>query len=218
MLASVHRSARDSVRDTVLGMVEGARHVAARPRAAAALLAIGVHRLCYGVFTLMTLLLYRNTFESGSGLFPTGILGLGQVVAAAALGTLLAAVVTPPVVRRIGTTHWIPLLLVGGGVAQLAIGLRFVPAAVVLVGLLLGFVAQAVKICVDTTLQETVEDDYRGRVFSVYDTLFNVTFVVALLLGALTLPPSGISAPMLVAVAVGYLVAAVTYARITHGR
>jgi hypothetical protein len=42
--------------------------------------------------------------------------------------------------------------------------------------------------------------------------------VVALLLGALTLPPSGISAPMLVAVAVGYLVAAVTYARITHGR
>jgi MFS family permease len=130
MLASVHRSARDSVRDTVLGMVEGARHVAARPRAAAALLAIGVHRLCYGVFTLMTLLLYRNTFESGSGLFPTGILGLGQVVAAAALGTLLAAVVTPPVVRRIGTTHWIPLLLVGGGVAQLAIGLRFVPAAV----------------------------------------------------------------------------------------
>ena len=218
MLASVHRSARDSVRDTVLCMVEGARHVAARPRAAAALLAIGVHRLCYGVFTLMTLLLYRNTFESGSGLFPTGILGLGQVVAAAALGTLLAAVVTPPVVRRIGTTHWIPLLLVGGGVAQLAIGLRFVPAAVVLVGLLLGFVAQAVKICVDTTLQETVEDDYRGRVFSVYDTLFNVTFVVALLLGALTLPPSGISAPMLVAVAVGYLVAAVTYARITHGR
>jgi MFS family permease len=211
MLASVHRSARDSVRDTVLGMVEGARHVAARPRAAAALLAIGVHRLCYGVFTLMTLLLYRNTFESGSGLFPTGILGLGQVVAAAALGTLLAAVVTPPVVRRIGTTHWIPLLLVGGGVAQLAIGLRFVPAAVVLVGLLLGFVAQAVKICVDTTLQETVEDDYRGRVFSVYDTLFNVTFVVALLLGALTLPPSGISAPMLVAVAVAY-------ARITHGR
>ncbi len=40
------------------------------------------------------------------------------------------------------------------------------------------------KICVDTTLQETVDDDFRGRVFSVYDTLFNVTFVVALLVGA----------------------------------
>ena len=49
------------------------------------------------------------------------------------------------------------------------------------------------KICVDTTLQEWVEDDFRGRVFSVYDTLFNVTFVAALLVGAFVLPASGIS-------------------------
>ena len=53
------------------------------------------------------------------------------------------------------------------------------------------------KICVDTTLQESVEDDYRGRVFSVYDTLFNVTFVAALLVGAFVLPASGISYPLL---------------------
>jgi uncharacterized membrane protein len=78
-------------------------------------------------------------------------------------------------------------------------------------------VAQAVKICVDTTLQETVEDDFRGRVFSVYDTLFNVTFVVALLVGAFALPPSGVSSPVLVAVAVGYLLAAAGYARVTRG-
>jgi len=180
-------------------------------------MAIGLHRLCYGVFTLMTLLLYRNTFESGGGPFPVGILGLGQVVAAAAAGTLLAAAVTPPVVRRIGTTRWIPLLLTGGAVVQVGLGLHVVPAAVVLAGLLLGFVAQAVKICVDTTLQETVEDDFRGRVFSVYDTLFNVTFVVALLLGAVTLPPSGISYPVMVAVALGYLLAAAGYVRATRG-
>ena len=66
------------------------------------------------------------------------------------------------------------------------------------------------KICVDTTLQETVDDDYRGRVFSVYDTLFNVTFVVALLVAAVVLPPSGVSyRRCLVAVAAGYLLAAV---------
>ena len=215
MAHSVRMSAWDSARGTVLGMVAGARHVAARPPAAAALLAIGLHRLCYGVFTLMTLLLYRNTFEPGGGLFPGGMLGLGQVVAAAALGTLLAAVITPPVVRRIGTTRWIPLLLTGGAVAQVALVLSFASAAVVVVGLLLGFVAQAVKICVDTTLQETVEDDFRGRVFSVYDTLFNVTFVVALVVGVFAVPPSGISTPVPVAVAGGYLFAAVTYSRLT---
>jgi MFS family permease len=216
MAVAVRRSARDSARDTVLGMVAGARHVAALPPAAAALLAIGLHRFCYGVFTLTTLLLYRNTFEEEGGLFPGGILGLGQVVAAAAFGTLVAAVVTPAVVRHIGTRRWILLLLTGGGTAQLALALSFEPAAVVLVGVLLGFVAQAVKICVDSTLQETVEDDFRGRVFSVYDTLFNITFVVALMVGAFVLPASGVSWVVPVAVAGGYLVAAAAHARITR--
>jgi hypothetical protein len=61
-----------------------------------------------------------------------------------------------------------------------------------------------------------VDDDFRGRVFSVYDTLFNVTFVAALLVGAFVLPPSGISYPALVAVAAVYVLAAVCYARITR--
>ncbi|WP_324275114.1 hypothetical protein [Blastococcus brunescens] len=138
----VRRAALDTARDTLSGLVAGARHVTARPPAAAALLAIGLHRFCYGVFTLMTLLLYRNTFADGGGLFPGGILGLGQVVAAAAVGTLVAAVVTPPVVRRIGTRRWIPALLIGGAAVQVALGLWFTTVAVVLVGLLLGFVAQ----------------------------------------------------------------------------
>jgi hypothetical protein len=69
---------------------------------------------------------------------------------------------------------------------------------------------------VDSTLQETVADDFRGRVFSVYDTLFNVTFVAALLVAAFLLPPSGISYPLLVTVAVGYLAAAAAYTRLTR--
>jgi sugar phosphate permease len=120
------------------------------------------------------------------------------------------------VVRRIGKPRWITLVLTAAGIGQLGLGLPFVPPTIVLAGLVLGFVAQAVKICVDTTLQEWVADDFRGRVFSVYDTLFNVTFVAALIVGAFVLPPSGISYPMLVAVGAGYLLAALAYARITR--
>jgi hypothetical protein len=69
---------------------------------------------------------------------------------------------------------------------------------------------------VDTTLQETVDDDFRGRVFSVYDTLFNVAFVVALVLAAFVLPASGISYPLLVAVGVGYVLTGLNYARATR--
>jgi hypothetical protein len=210
------RSARLSPGDVVRGMVAGARHVWARPPAAAALLAISLHRLGFGVLTLMTLLLYRNRFEAADGMFPGGIVGLGEVVAAGAVGTLLAAWITPGVVRRIGKPRWITLLLVVAGVTQVGLGLPFRPPTIVLASLVLGFVAQGVKICVDTTLQESVEDDFRGRVFSVYDTLFNVTFVVALLVGAVVLPASGISYPLLVLVGAGYLVAAVGYARVTR--
>jgi len=212
----VARSARLSARDVGRGMVAGARHVWALPPAAAALLVISLHRFAYGVLTLMTLLLYRNTFAPGGGPFPGGIVGLGEVVAAGAVGTLRAAWVTPAVVRRIGKPRWIVLLLVGAGASQVALGLPFRAAAVVLAASVLGFVAQAVKICVDTTLQEWVEDDFRGRVFSVYDTLFNVTFVAALLVGAVVLPASGRSAALLAAVGVGYVLAAVGDAHLTR--
>lgn len=208
------RTARLSVVEVARGMLSGARHAWAERQAAAALSAIGLHRVCNGFLTLMTLLLYRNTFAD-DGLFPGGMLGLGEVVAAGALGTLTGAVVTPWVVRHIGKPRWITGLLAFGGLALLGLGLPFLPPTIVLAGFAIGFVGQGVKICVDTTLQETIDDDHRGRVFSVYDTLFNVTFVVALVVAAFVLPPSGISYPVLVVVSVVYLATAVLYARWT---
>jgi hypothetical protein len=208
---AVARSAHLSAREIAAGMVSGARHAWARPPAAAALTVIGLHRLCYGVLTLATLLLYRNTFVDG-GPLAGGLLGLGVALAAGAVGTLLAAVVTPPVVRRTGKPPWVTVLLVGAGLTQLTLGLVFEPLPVVVGALLLGFAGQAVKICVDTTLQECIDDDHRGRVFSVYDTVFNVAFVVSLLVGALVLPSSGVSVPVVAAVGLTYLATAALYA------
>ncbi len=209
------RSVHLSVRDVVVGMAAGARHVWAHPPAAAALAAMSLHRLCFGFLTLVILLLYRNTFPPDGGFFTGGLVGLGEVVGAGAIGTLLAAAVTPWVVRHVGKPRWITWLLAGAGVALPALFLAFTAPTTVVAGLALGFLAQAVKICVDTTLQESVDDDFRGRVFSVYDTLFNVTFVVAVLIGAFTLPSSGISYWMLGIVGATYLLTAVLYRRIT---
>ena len=211
-----HMRAVLSVRDVLRGMASGARHAWAHPPAVAVLLAIGLHRFGFGCLTLVTLLLYRNTFAADAGLFPGGLVGLGEVVGAGAVGTLLAAAVTPWVVRHIGKPRWVTWLLAVGGVAQAALFIPYIPQTVVAAGLVMGFVSQAVKICVDTTLQESVDDDFRGRVFSVYDTLFNVTYVVALLVGAFVLPPSGISYGTLLVVIVGYLLTAVAYSRITR--
>jgi MFS family permease len=135
------------------------------------------------------------------------------VVAAGAVGTLLAAVATPAAVRRLGTARWVTLLLALGGVLLTALGLPFLPVTVVLAGAVLGFLGQGVKICVDATLQRAVDDDVRGRVFSVYDMLVNVGYVLALLVAAYLLPADGVSPPAVVAVGTAYVLTALYAAR-----
>jgi len=71
--------------------------------------------------------------------------------------------------------------------------------------------SQGIKIVVDTTLQRECDDDYRGRVFSVNDTTFNLSFVVGLFVAALALPENGHSVPALLLVSAGYLVLAAWY-------
>ncbi|MBB3086243.1 MFS transporter [Geodermatophilus sabuli] len=205
---SATRAASLSMRAVGAGMVAGARHAWARPPAVVALAVITAHRLCFGLVTLMTLLLFRNTLDAW-GPVPGGLGGLGVVVAAGAGGTLLAAAVTPAAVRRLGRSRWVTLLLAVAGPLLVALGLPALAPTVVLAGLVLGFVGQGVKICVDATLQESVEDDFRGRVFSVYDTLVNVSYVVALVAAAFLLPASGVSAALVVTVGAVYALTAV---------
>ncbi|MDP9417150.1 MAG: MFS transporter, partial [Actinomycetota bacterium] len=85
--------------------------------------------------------------------------------------------------------------------------------AVVLGGFVLGFAAQGSKICVDTIVQESVDDEYRGRVFSFYDVLFNVSFVSAAAFAALAVPASGASRPVYALIALGYAATSLGYAR-----
>jgi len=54
-----------------------------------------------------------------------------------------------------------------------------------------GSAAQGVKISVDTTVQETSTMISAGRVFSVYDTVFNVMYVLAAVVGVFGLPDTG---------------------------
>jgi MFS family permease len=206
---------RETFADIARGLVAGARHVAQLRPTAAALAAIGAHRFFYGISTISILLLYRNYFTD-DGLFRAGLAGLAQIFAAAAVGVLAAAAVTPAAVRRIGKPAWISVVLGLAAVTELVLVTPFRMQTLVPAALLLGLVAQASKICVDTIVQETVSDDYRGRVFSFYDVLFNITFVAAAVAGAVILPMSGKSYAVLALIAAGYAVTAIGYAAVTR--
>ncbi|WP_163512630.1 MFS transporter [Fodinicola acaciae] len=191
------RARRDTLWGVAKGMVAGLRHVSRRRSTGYLLMAITGHRVLFGVLTILTLLLCRNYFRSGLG-------GVAIVGVAIAAGAFIAAVITPWATRRMAPRTWVTLLLLAAALAELAGGLPFHPAGTVAGGLLVGLAGQGIKIVTDTSVQVECEDDFRGRVFSVYDTLFNASMVAGLLIGAVVLPVTGKSYPVLVTVALGY--------------
>jgi len=204
------RSHGETVAHVLSGLVAGAQHVRSHPSVTRAFMVIGIHRFAYGISAICTLLLYRNYFKDELP-FRAGLGGLGQVVAGIAVGGALAAFVTPIMARHLGYTRWPALMLIAAGFVEWALGLPFTMQALVPAALLLGFVAQGVKICVDTLVAQRVADDFRGRVFSLYDTLFNIVFVGAGVLTAVALPDTGRSVPAVLIIGAAYLLVGVWY-------
>jgi hypothetical protein len=193
------------------GMVAGVRHLASRRGAAAVVLAQAGHRLLYGVLLLDAILLYRNYFNAGHN-FAHSMTGLGSLVVAGAVGALAASVITPGVTRLIGGWRWVVLVLAVVAVAIPLLVLPYRSRLLVVAVFLVNLAAQSLKIVTDTALQLECTDEYRGRVFSCNDTMFNLSFVGGIVIGAYTLTERGHAPTTVIAVGAGYGLIAVWYA------
>ncbi|MFE4516297.1 MFS transporter [Kitasatospora sp. NPDC056783] len=196
-----------------VGLGAAVRHLVRDCRPAVhALAAVTAARFCYGVLIVVVVMLARYTFNDPAD-SAAGLVTLGQAVGLSAAGFFVAAVVSPWCTRKLGLAGWMTACLIAPVVFVPALGLGFALVPCLIAALLLGVVTQGTKICADTVVQESVEDEYRGRVFAIYDVLFNVAFVAAALVTALVLPLSGRSLPVLLGVAGVYALTAVLYLR-----
>ena len=197
---------------TARDLTAGVRHLAepARREAAWALMAMSLMRFCYGAVTVMVLMLCRYAWSSPSD---GGLALLGLAVGISGAGFFAAAVLTPWAVGRLGPGGWIVICAASAAVLEPALGLPFAPAPMLATAFVLGLITQGAKIATDTLVQSSVDDRFRGRIFSVYDVLFNVAFVGAAAVAALMLPPDGRSAALVVTVAVIYAAIAGAMAR-----
>jgi hypothetical protein len=148
-----------------------------RRGAAAALGATGGFSFLFGPLFLMSILLYRDYFYRSSVGTAEG--HVGGLVIASGIGYACAALITPPVTRRLSKPAWITLLLMASAVVTMALGETFNQVAYLAIGFCLYLTRQGVAICATTILQEEVGDAYRGRVFAFYDMMFNVTYVAS---------------------------------------
>lgn len=199
----------------VQGLASGARHAWQRRPVAAALGATGSQRTMYGILLLTSILLYRNYFYAASGA-NTSLEHFTLVVIAAAVGYGLAALVIPIVTRRVSKAACIATLLGLGAVVTGVLGPTFQQVSFLVISLALGLVAQGVAICTTTIIQQQMDDNYRGRVFALYDMLFNVPFVLGAVIAAQIIPDNGKSYALIAVAAFGYLAAAAAYAVISR--
>ncbi|MFJ3273439.1 MULTISPECIES: MFS transporter [unclassified Streptomyces] len=201
---------RGALATTARGLVDGLRHLSERKDAARALAAITVIRFCYGALTVMVLMLCRYAWsDSNSG----GLALLGLAVGFSGAGFFAAALVTPWAVGWLGRLRWTAACAAAAAVLEPALGLWFRPGPMLVAAFVLGVVTQGAKIATDTVVQASVDDSFRGRIFSLYDVLFNVAFVGAAAAAALVLPPDGESAAVVIGVAALYTIVAVTMFR-----
>lgn len=196
-LGPSHDEGRESVHDVVRGLVNGARQLRARPPAARAIGLVAAQRATFGMLTALALLQARARNPGDSAIAE---LALGATLAGA--GALLAALATPQVTRRLSQPLWSAIGVTVGTVGA-GVGLATVSVPGLLVGAaFLGAGGQAAKVCTDTTVQEAIDDDHRGRVFTLYDMAVNVAIVTGVVLTVVLAAAdgSGLTVPVLMAV------------------
>ncbi|MFJ8910668.1 MFS transporter [Amycolatopsis sp. NPDC102389] len=183
------------------GLADGAKAAWRTPSVTAGFVALFAHRASYGISLLVTVLLMRNHFAAG-------MTGLGQMAAFAGAGILVAGLLTARLIKLFGRVRVVVGALVLAAVAQSALGLPMTIPTALLAAFLVTGAGQVLKLCVDSSVQLDVADEARGRVFALYDTLFNVTQVVAVSLAAAVIPDDGRSPGLLVTATALYLAGA----------
>ncbi|SFA80817.1 Predicted arabinose efflux permease, MFS family [Amycolatopsis marina] len=202
----------DAVTAVARGLFDGARAALRCPGVRAGFVALLAHRAAFGIALLLTVLLMRFSFTD-EGPFKAGLAGLGQVAVLGGAGIVLAGYLTPRLVERFGRRRAIVGSLLLAAVAQAGLGLPFLLPTVLIASFAVTSAGQVIKLCVDASVQRDIGDESRGRVFALYDTLFNVTQVLAVTVAALLAPPDGHAPALLVGAIVLYLLGAVGFVR-----
>ncbi|MEV0444469.1 MFS transporter [Streptomyces spectabilis] len=186
---------------TARGLLAGVRHLAERRAAAHALVSMTLMRFCFGALTVMVLMLCRYAWSSSED---DGLALLGIAVVFSGAGFFAAAVMTPWAVGRFGARGWMIVCAATAAVLGPALLLPFAPGSILAAAFVIGLTTQGAKIATDTVVQSAADDGFRGRIFSLYDVLFNVAFVGAAGVAALMLPPDGKSVLLVALVALVY--------------
>lgn len=198
------------------GLYRAVVHLWRRRPAVLGLAFFGGQRLLYGMLFVEALLLYRHWFH-GVDDISGATRDIGVWAAVNGVGVLLSAIATPWAASRLGVMRWMVVLFIGGGVLQMVPGSNFTMWGMLVGAFVVGLQTQSMKISVDTLIQRHIQLAFKGRVFVLYDMVFNTTFVLAAYLTAVVAPPDGHSVPVFVGIGVTMVLLGLALHLLTRG-
>jgi len=197
--------------DVLAGFAAGFQHVVRRPTVGVNIAVVTLVRFCFGMATLVVVLLFHNHFTRHHGIFKAGAAGITEVLGVAAFGVFLGAIVTAPMVAWLGRTRFVVGLLCFAGVVVVATGLQFTQLTTMIATLTITFAYQSSKICADTVVQSDADDAHIGRVFALYDTVNNVLYVAGFAIGVALIPVDGRSRSAVILIGAVFVTTALVY-------
>ncbi|GAA1942853.1 MFS transporter [Kitasatospora viridis] len=167
-------SALPAVRRTVADLVEGVRLAARTAAIRRPLLAVGAHRLLLGAGFVVLVLVADSQYRLRAS-------GYAVALAATGIATFAASAVAPPLAGRYGARALVPAAFLPAAAAAYVGGLFPSLWVLVLCLAVAAFAFQVLKVCADALVGGATPDAARGRVFALYDLLYNLAFVLSAL-------------------------------------
>ncbi len=196
-----HQIKKASISEGFIEVREGFKFLSIHQDAARGIAATAIHRGGITALTLTAMLLERNTFNDPSN-SDAGLAGLSIALSCAAIGFTIGALIAPIGVQWTGRHRWMRLSMFAAAFGTLILVIDRNQILLCAAAFTTGLFGQSVKVTNDALVQSKISDEFRGRVFAVYDVVVNGSIVVFSIISALLLPQSGDSwlVPTLVAV------------------
>lgn len=190
--------ANDRLTQVPRDLWRGARRLLATPPAIGGITSASYDQVLFGLAGVLSVVVFKQRFQEG-------VASYGRIIAAGGVGVIAGMFTVGWFESRLTKSRIVAVAFAAGGVACLAVAPAVNSLTILVLSFALGISYPWRKIPIDTIVQETIPDRFRGRVFSLYDLAFSTARVLAAAL-AVVLVPRLSTGGMLALIGLGYLV------------
>jgi MFS family permease len=169
---------RHELRRVAVEFADGVRTLVRTPRAVGPITSISIDSMGQGIIFTVAAVVFREQFREG-------VASYSNLIGAGGVGVLAGIATVGWLEDRWSKERIVAVAFVVGAAALLFSAVFLRGWTILVASFVVGLAFAWKKIPVDTMVQASLPDGYRGRVFSVYDVVYNVARLVA---AALVIP------------------------------